>query len=152
MWRDVHTHTFGVFLYGWSRGRPGWAEAGANWRACSFLVPAGAQRPACWFSNSNVLFSGTRWAARSRPSTMSWRGANGSCTCSFIPTGRREPTPRAARRGSANKTLPTEVNTPPCNLLDHNELFPIFYLPFIISPSVPHFVTMQAMFIKLRLG
>lgn len=55
------------------------------------------------------LFSGTRWAARSRPSTMSWRDASASCTCSSIRTGRREPTRPAPRRGSANKTPKTEV-------------------------------------------
>lgn len=59
----------------------------------------------------SVLFSGTRWAARSRLSTMSWPAARGSCTCSSTPTGRPAPTPLAARRGSANKTPPMEVAT-----------------------------------------
>lgn len=93
-----------------------------------YLASLGARRCAsdsC--SEPDVfLFSGTRWAARSRPSTMSWRDASASCTCSSIRTGRREPTRPAPRRGSANKTPKTEVppKLPPYNLLLH------YYLDF----------------------
>lgn len=77
-------------------------------RGFSWCLPC----PPCDDADSIVLFSGTRWAARSRPSTMSWRAGRGSCTCSSTPTGRRAPTPLVARRGSASKTLPMEVALP----------------------------------------
>lgn len=71
---------------------------------CGFLVPAGAR-----LAFDCVLFSGTRWVVRSRPNTMSWQDANVSCTCSSILIGHHAPMRLVARRGSANKTLPTEV-------------------------------------------
>lgn len=100
---DVHTRYITLLIINDSRmGRA---------RLAGFLV---ASLGACRSTMRNnrydcVLFSGTRWAVRSRPSTMSWHDANVSCTCSFTQTGRRALMPLVARRGSANKTLPMEV-------------------------------------------
>lgn len=74
-------------------------------RGFSWCLPC----PSCDVADCKVLFSGTRWAARSRRSTMSWPAGRDSCTCSSTPTGRRAPTPLVARRGSASKTQPMEV-------------------------------------------
>lgn len=93
--------------------------SGAEWvgqagRSCC-VASLGACR--CATLLDFVLFSGTHWAARNRPSTMSWRDARDSCTCSSTRTGRHARTPLAARRGSANKTLPKEVATPSIAIL-----------------------------------
>lgn len=117
------------------------------------LVPAAAaadvhsnnNNPLCFFLNYHfermiiflldvirmfLFISGTRWAARSRPSTMSWRDASASCTCSSIRTGRREPTRPAPRRGSANKTPKTEVPSLSSKYNNNNNmlLLHIFFL------------------------
>lgn len=99
-------------------GGGGRAQNGSAWPAwwltcaCGFLVPADATiRRDDDVKFCLCLFSGTRWVAKNKRSTMSWRDANGSCTCSSILIGRPAPTPLAARRGSVSKTLKTEVAT-----------------------------------------
>lgn len=54
-------------------------------------------------------YSGTRSAARSKPSITSWRAVNASCTCNSIPIGRLGLIRKGARRGNENRRQPMEV-------------------------------------------
>lgn len=97
---DVHTR--------FVRKQNGFGQAGKSIKCCVVSRFSWCLPQHMTFADS-VLFSGMHWAARNKPSTMSWLDVNVSCTCSSTPIGLHARMPLVARRGSASKTPLMEV-------------------------------------------